>query len=122
MHTCAVDVDLGEHRKADRIIAGTELLDLAGVTGFLASELVAGKSKHREAARGKLPVQGFEAFILRGKSASARGVDDQENLALKPFQRNVLPRERPCRELVNAGHRLSFKPFRDSSTRPDPPA
>src|SRR4051812_4946442 len=108
MRARAIDIDLGEHGKADGIVAGAKLLDLPGVAWLLTSKLVAGKPKHRKAARGKLRMQRLQAPILRRKSASARSVDDQENLALESLQRNVLAGKRSCRELVNAGHRLSF--------------
>src|SRR5450631_1442747 len=42
MGVAAIDIDLGEHRKSDGIVAGAELLDLSGIARFLASELVAG--------------------------------------------------------------------------------
>ena len=106
MRIAAVDVDLGEHRKGDGIVAGAELLDLRGVAGFLAAELVAGKSEHRKAARAEGLLQRLEALVLRGESAGARGVDDQQHLTLEPLQRNVLAGQRLCREIVNAGHRV----------------
>jgi len=54
-------------------------------------------------------MQHLQAFILRSKSAGARGVDDQQHLTLEPLQGNVLAGKRRCREIVNAGHRVSFQ-------------
>src|ERR1700737_3139984 len=113
MRARAIDVDLGEHRKRDRIVAGAELLDLPGVTGFLASELVARKSEDRKAARAELPMQRFEPPVLRGEPASARGIDDQHNLTLEPLQRNVFAGKRLCREIVDASHRDSSKALQE---------
>src|SRR3954454_23723676 len=87
MRLVAVDVDLGKHRKRDRIVARAELLDLRRVARLLAAELVAGKDEYREGARRKLPMHLFEALVLRGEAAGARGVDDQEHLALELLQR-----------------------------------
>src|SRR6185295_8029814 len=106
----AVDVDLGEHRKGDGILARTKLLDLFRVARFLTAELVAGKSEHREAAGTERLMQRLEALILRGEAAGARGVDDQENLTLEPLQRNVFAGKRFCREIMNACHRVLSKP------------
>src|ERR1700738_1981093 len=86
MSVAAVDVDFGKHRKGDGIVAGAELLDLPGVAGFLASELVTRKPENGKAARVKRLMQRLEAIVLRGKSACARGVDDQEHLTLEPLQ------------------------------------
>jgi hypothetical protein len=47
-------------------------------------------------------MQFFEALILRRESASARGVDDQEHLTLKPPERNLLAGQRLGREIINA--------------------
>jgi hypothetical protein len=51
MRLAAIDVNLGEHRKGDGVIAFAELLNLFGVARFLPAELVAGKAQHGEAAR-----------------------------------------------------------------------
>src|ERR1700682_1593467 len=116
MRACAVDVNLGEHRKRDRIIAGAKLLDLPGVARFLAPELVARKSENRKAAWVEFLMQCFEPPVLRGKAAGAGGVDDQQYLALVPLQRNVLAGKRRCREIVDASHRVSCKSFRSRSS------
>src|ERR1700720_2408645 len=85
MGVAAIDVDLGKHRKGDGIVAGAELFDLRGVTGLLATELVARKSENRKAARTKFLMQRLETPVLRRESASARGVDDQQHLTLEPL-------------------------------------
>jgi hypothetical protein len=53
-------------------------------------------------------MQLLEALVLRRESASACGVDDQENLTLEPLQWNVLAGQRLGREVMNARHRVSF--------------
>src|SRR5450631_1210940 len=108
VRVATIDVDLGKHRKGDGIIAGAELLDLRGVTGFLAPELVTRKPENGKAARVERLMQRLEALVLRGKSARARGVDDQQHLTLEPLQWHVLAGKRLCREIMNAGHRVSF--------------
>src|ERR1700731_4368313 len=108
MRVIAIDIDLGKHRKADGKIAGAELLDLRGVAGLLAAELVARKSENRKAARCEFLIQRLEPLVLRGKPARARGVDDQQDLTLEPLQRNILAGKRRCREIVNASHLVSF--------------
>ena len=45
----AVDVDLGEHRKAHAVILLAECADLAFAARLLMAELVAGKAQHGEA-------------------------------------------------------------------------
>src|SRR6266566_2437191 len=109
MRVAAIDVDLGKHRKGNGIIYCAELLDLPGVTGFLATELVAGKSENGEAARVKRLMQRLETSVLRREPASACGVDDQQNLTLEPLQRNVFAGKRLCLEIVNTSHGVLLK-------------
>jgi hypothetical protein len=104
MGVVAVDVDLVEHRKTDGVVRRTELSDLGRTSGLLSSKLVAGKTEHRKAAGAEALLQRFEAFILRSESARARGIDDQEHVALKVLERGVLPRERCGDEIVNRSH------------------
>src|SRR4051812_1522095 len=110
MRAEAVDIDLGEHRKGNGIVTGAELLDLRRVAWLLASELVAGESEHRKAARRVFRMQCFEPPVLRREPAGARGVDDQQNLTLEPFQRNVLAGKRLGREIVDASHGVALEP------------
>src|SRR5450432_2409591 len=63
MGVAAIDIDLGEHRKSDGIVAGAELLDLSGIARFLAPELVAGKSQNRKAAGAERLVQRLKAPV-----------------------------------------------------------
>src|ERR1700733_11851110 len=62
MGVAAIDVDLGKHRKADAVIDAAELLDLRGIAGLLATELVARKSQHRKAAWRQRLLQRLEAL------------------------------------------------------------
>src|SRR5258708_15744638 len=112
MRACAIGVNLGKPWKRDGIMPGAELLDLPRVARLLASELVGRKSENRKAARGEFLMQRFEPPVLRGKAAGAGGVDDQQDLALVPLQRNVLAGKRRCHEIVNASHHVSCKSFR----------
>src|SRR6478752_7844124 len=102
MCMAAVDVDLGEHRKRHVEFGLTKCLDRLGIARFLRAELVAGKAQNRKAAGRQSSMQFFEALILRRESASARGVDDQEHLTLKPPERNLLAGQRLGREIINA--------------------
>src|SRR5581483_518876 len=97
----AIDVDLLEHRKTDGVVALAKLLDFGGAAGFLAAELVAGKTEYRKASRAIGLLQRLETLILWGEAAGARGVDDQKDLTLKALQRDVLAFERPCPEVVD---------------------
>src|SRR4051794_29675470 len=65
VRAAAIDVDFAKHWKADRVIAGAERLDLRGIAGLLASELVAGKSEYCETARRKLAMQLLQSLVLR---------------------------------------------------------
>src|SRR3954471_13973757 len=108
MRIPAIDVDLGEHRECDRIIAGAEPLDLFGVAGLLAAELIAGKAEHRKSSGPELFLERLKAAVLRREPASARGVHDQQHLTLKVFERQVLAGQRGCGEIVDAAHYSSI--------------
>src|SRR5258708_35203374 len=100
MSVAAIDVDLCKHRKRDRIIAGTELLDLRRVAGLLIAELVARKAEHRKAARRKRLMECLKPLVLRRKSARARGIHEQQDLPLELPQGNFLAGKRLCRKII----------------------
>src|ERR1700761_8291926 len=121
MRVAAVDVDLGKHRKGNAIIDGAELLDLARVAGFLASKLIARETQNRKAAGRELLMQRFQTLVLRRESTSARGIDDQQDLTLEPLQRNLVARQRLCREIMDARHRDSLSLVAHSFSGSDRP-
>lgn len=77
----AVDIDLTEHREFDAIVELAEFLDLVGGAGFLRTELVAGKAQNHETPVFVFFVNCLEPCKLRRKTALARGIDDEYNLA-----------------------------------------
>src|ERR1035438_4728532 len=77
-----VDLDLREQWEVHAVIHLAERLDLLIGTGLLVAELVAGEAKHLQAAVLVLGVKRLQPFVLRGEPALARGVDDQQDLAL----------------------------------------
>src|SRR4029077_7222521 len=112
MGALAVDVDLGEHRKADAVVHFAELADLALAARLLVAKLVAGKAQHLEAAAVERFVQLLEALILRREPALARRVDDQHHLAAIIAERDVLALQSLRVKIVNAGHGvLSYPRF-----------
>src|SRR4051812_15093919 len=106
MRVVTVDVDFCKHRKGYGIVARSELLDLGRIAGLLITELIAGESEHRETARRKLAMQCLETLVLRREPAGARGVDDQQHLALELLQRDLLAGERLRRKIIDASHPL----------------
>src|SRR5207247_1080038 len=67
-------------------------------------------------------MQRLETSVLRREPASARGVDDQQNLTLEPLQRNVLAGKRLCLQIVNASHGVVLMLVGNSFTARDRPA
>src|SRR5947199_6120551 len=104
MRLGAVDVDLLEQREGDLVIGRAERLDLARLPRLLRAELVAGKAEHRKAARRQIAIEILQAAILRREAAFARGVDEQEHLALEAPQRDLLAGKRIGLEVVNRRH------------------
>src|SRR5581483_1683332 len=118
MGVIAVDLDLVEHRKADRIVRRAKFADLRSAARLLPAELVAGKAEHGKAARAILLLQRFEAFVLRGEAASTRGVDDQKHLALEPLDRGVFAGKRLGGKIVDRSH--LFNPYKDRPAKTAP--
>ena len=61
----AVDVDLGEHREGDAVVALAERRDLGLVARLLVAELVAGEAEDGEAPLGVGVVQLLQPGVLR---------------------------------------------------------
>ena len=61
---------------------GAKFLDLRVGAGFLTHELVGRERQDLEPLFLVLLVGGFESFVLRGQTALAGRVDDQENVTL----------------------------------------
>ena len=77
----AVHIDFGENGKGHAIILLAECADFSFRPWLLSAELVAGKGKRCKATLHVRTVKLFEARVLRGKSALAGGVDDEQNLS-----------------------------------------
>src|ERR1043166_1891657 len=105
MRAGPVHIDLRKHRKRHAVIRLTELADLLGAARLLLAELVAGETQHREALRAVLLVELLQSFVLRREPAFARGVDDQEHLALVIGEARIFAGERLRREVVDGAQR-----------------
>src|SRR5574343_823413 len=79
----AVDVDFFKNRETDTIVAGAEMLDLAGTPGFLGGEVVTGKAKYLKPLFLIAFKQGLQACVLGGESALGGQIHDQQDLALE---------------------------------------
>jgi len=101
----AVHVDFREHRKRDAEIHLAEFRDVGVRAGLLLAELIARKTEHRESSARILFVQRFEPSVLRREAALARGVDDQQHLALEVGQRAGFAVDRLRRKVVDRSHR-----------------
>src|SRR5579871_2520044 len=78
----AIHFDLLEHRKGDAVVLRTERADVCRRARLLAAELVAREAKDREPLVLIRLVEILQPGILRRESALARGVDDQQHLAV----------------------------------------
>ena len=77
----AVDFDLLEQRETDAEVQLAELADRPFVARLLLAELIAGKAQHHQALILVGLPQLFKAFVLRGETALAGGVDHQHGFA-----------------------------------------
>ncbi|MNY22878.1 hypothetical protein D3C86_1565190 [compost metagenome] len=73
----SVDFDLFEQRETDAVVQLAELADRPFVARLLLAKLVARKAQHHQALILVGLPQFFEAFVLRGETAFAGGVDHQ---------------------------------------------
>src|SRR5215472_11332566 len=128
----AVDVDLAHHRERHAVVQLAERCDLVVRAGILGAELVARKADDDEAAVAVRFPKLLEAGELRREAALARGVDDEEHLALLRREARRLAGDRFGVEVVDGlgsvrGHGvLACRPHgsaaRRNVQRPDPSA
>src|SRR5690606_33663729 len=85
----AVDLDLGEHREADVVGQRAEIADLVRIARLLVAELVAGKAEHHQALVAVVAPELLQPGVLRGETALAGDVDDQQDLAA-PVRKRLL--------------------------------
>src|SRR5256885_17148618 len=93
-------VELVKEGERHVVFGRAKLLDFFVAARLLFAEVVAGKSKDREALSFVFVVNGFQGLVLGGKTAFGGDVDDQEHFpcvflersvfAVDVFQRNVL--------------------------------
>jgi hypothetical protein len=86
----AVHVDFGEEGKADAIVF-SQKAPISAPARLLGAKLVAGEAQHREAAVLVGAVELFQARVLRGKTAFAGGIDDEQDLAPELVQADRAP-------------------------------
>src|SRR5450432_3300558 len=102
MCLAAIDLQPGKHRKGDAETFAAEASDLAFGTEFLIQELIAGKAQYREPMWLQSLIEALQPLILRGQSAMAGGVDDQEHPALPFRQGNGLAAQQGCGKVIDA--------------------
>jgi len=95
----AVNIDFGEHRKADTVIAFTKPSNFIPGTWFLLAELVAGETKNLQSAMPVGAIQFFQARVLGRESALTCGVDDEKHAAAELGQAEIVPLEQVRRKI-----------------------
>jgi len=100
----AVHVDLGEHGERDAVVLLAEGRDLVLGARLLVAELVAREAEDGEALAGVLVVQLLQAFVLRGETALAGRVHDQDDVADVGAEVLVLAVDRGGVEVTQGGH------------------
>ena len=104
MGLAAVDVNLGHHGKTDTVIQLTELGDLAVLALVLRTKLVARKAQYHQPFFAIGLVQFLQPGKLRGKTAGAGGIDNQQGFALVFLQRNRFAGDGEGFKVVDSGH------------------
>jgi len=99
----AFDGKLRHHGERDVVFFRAEGLDFLVAAGLLAHEVVGGDSDDNQAAVFVFFVEGFEGGVLRGVSAVAGDIDQQQDLAVVFGERRCLPVDGLQREVI---HRL----------------
>jgi len=75
--------ELGHHGEADVVLLGAEGLDLRVGAGLLGHEVVGGHSDDDQPPIFVFLVEGFESGVLRGESAAAGYVDQEQDFAVE---------------------------------------
>lgn len=81
MGVFAVDINFGKHGEADAVVFLTEGGDFGFCAGFLMIKLIAGEAENDKAFVFVRFVELLEAFILRGETTFAGGVDNEDDFA-----------------------------------------
>ncbi len=82
----AVDIDLRAQREGHAVVDAAELLDVGIIAGLLVGELPTWEPEHDETLRAIRLVKFLQPVVLRGESALAGGVHDQEGLPAELVQ------------------------------------
>ena len=90
MAVCAVHFNFVEERKGHVVFGRAKLFDVRVRAGFLATELVAGKTKDDETLVLVFFINCFEIFILWCKTAFGGNIYNEHNLAFVGGERGVL--------------------------------
>lgn len=103
MGAVAIDFDFFKQRKGHAVIAFAKAANFIGRARFLRAELVAREGQHFDALVLELLIYLFQPLVLRGKTAVAGGVDDQQDLALVLFEIDRLAVQAGGGKIVNGG-------------------
>lgn len=111
----AFDRELGHHGKADIVFLGAEGLDFLVGAGLLAHEVVGGNADDDQPLILIFLIKSFESGVLRGVSAMAGDVDQEQDFAVVFGERGGLPVDGLQREVVDAFRRSSKRGNRQGS-------
>ena len=100
----AVDVDFGKDRKTHAIVDLARRGNFVGTARFLLAELVARKAQHDKPTLPVLQIESLQPRILRRKTAPARRIDDENDLAGEIAHRYRLAAQADGTELVKPVH------------------
>lgn len=103
----AIDVNFGKHGEGHLIVGLTKSQNLFVGAWILFAELIAGKSQHLQPLRTIGPVEFFQAFEMRGESALAGRIDDEQDLAPKVAERFGLAAYGLTCDVIQRTHGLS---------------
>jgi len=101
----SLDRELLHHWERDVVLFRAEGLDLFVGPWFLAHEVVGWNADNDQPSILVFLIEGFESRVLRGKSATAGHVDQEQNLPMVFGERRRLPVDGFEREIVDAGGR-----------------
>lgn len=101
----ALDRELVHDGEGDVVLAGAKGLDLLIGAGLLSAEIVGRDSDDDQALSLVFFVDSFKGSVLRGESAAAGDVDQEQNFAVKLGERGRLSVDGLESEIVDAGGR-----------------